>query len=280
MGGKQSLVAILLSLLPNNFNKYVEVFGGGGALLFHKVPENHFEIYNDLNHLLVNMYFCIREYPEEFIAELEFTLNSRFDFKNNRKILHEPFVIPNVKMAAKYYQVVLQSYAAGVTSFGGAPRSVWSRFPAIRAASGRLQNVVIENKDFESLFLQHDQPGTFSYLDPPYFNAENCYEIVGFKIEDHYRLFELLMNALGYVMVSYNNCPEIINLYSKPGFMIIAITRLNNIAQRYESGKQYGELIIGNYDLLEREKSCKQLTLFGDTQTNLDERNVIYNGIY
>ena len=35
------------------------------------------------------------------------------------------------------------------------------------------------------------------------------------------------------------------------------------MAQRYEAGKQFGELLIGNYDLFERERNKpQQLTLF------------------
>ena len=36
------------------------------------------------------------------------------------------------------------------------------------------------------------------------------------------------------------------------------------MAQRYEAGKEFKELLIGNYDLYEREKmKPKQLTFFG-----------------
>ena len=280
MGGKQALAEILCTLFPLEFEKYVEVFGGGGALLFHKPPEIHTEIYNDINHLLVNLFRCIREQPEALIAELEYTLNSRLDFFYNRRVLKDDFTIPDVKMAAKYYQVVQQSYAAGVTSFGGSPRSMWSRFPAIRAASTRLQNVVIENKDFEALFAQQDQPGVLLYFDPPYYEAEDCYENAGFTSADHDRLHGLLAQAKGFILLSYNHCPQIVELYSRPGFMIYATSRLSNMAQRFEGGKQYGELIIGNYDLLLRDRECRQLSLFGDTQSIIDERNVIYNGIH
>jgi DNA adenine methylase len=279
MGGKQALTAILVSLFPQFFQKYVEVFGGGGALLFHKDPDSHHEIYNDKNHLLCNFFRCVREFPEPLIAALEFTLNSREDFRYNREILRQAFEIPDVKMAAKYYQNVLQSYAAGVTSFGGAPRSMWSRFPAILAASARLQNVVIENKDFEPLFLQHDATDTLFYCDPPYFETEDYYENVGFTKDDHFRLFELISQATGKILLGYNHCDEIMELYAKPGFMILAATRLNNIAQRYEGGKQYGELIIGNYDLFAKINSSRQMTLWGEAESEIDERNVIFNGI-
>ena len=279
MGGKQALTETLCALFPPEFTKYVEVFGGGGALLFHKPPEGHHEVYNDKNHLLVNLFRCIREHPHELIDELTFTLNAREDFVHNRLKLKEVFEIPDIKMAAKYYQTVLQSYAAGVTSFGGAPRGLWSRFPAVLSACARLQSVVVENKDFEKLILQHDSENTFFYLDPPYYKTEDYYENVGFDKHDHVRLYELLMSNKGKWLLSYNDCEYIRDLYSKTGLMIYATERINNIALRYAKGKKYGELIIGNYDLLERNNSTKQLTLFGEAENKwISERNVIYNG--
>ncbi|MGI6262088.1 MAG: DNA adenine methylase, partial [Acutalibacteraceae bacterium] len=45
------------------YGTYIEVFGGGGWILFHKPPGNDFEVYNDFNGLLVNLYRCVREKP-------------------------------------------------------------------------------------------------------------------------------------------------------------------------------------------------------------------------
>lgn len=53
----------------------------------------------------------------------------------------------------------------------------------------------------------------------------------------------------GKFFLSYNDCPQIRQLYSREGIMIESTTRLSNIAQRYDSGKQYPELlIIGNIE--------------------------------
>lgn len=52
---------------------------------------------------------------------------------------------------------------------------------------------------------------------------------------------------------SYNDCAEIRELYD--GFHVFDFTRVHSMAQRYEAGKEFKELLIGNYDLFEREKS-------------------------
>lgn len=48
---------------PLLYERYVEVFGGGGWVLFHKPRRNDYEVYNDFNGLLVNLYRCVREQP-------------------------------------------------------------------------------------------------------------------------------------------------------------------------------------------------------------------------
>ena len=70
------------------------------------------------------------------------------------------------------------------------------------------------------------------------------------------------MGIKGKFLLSYNDCPEIRKLYSKEGIMIESTTRLSNIAQRFDAGKQYPELLISNYDTYEEGVLARQLTLF------------------
>lgn len=85
---------------------------------------------------------------------------------------------------------------------------------------------------------------------------------VGFTEKDHERLANCLCSIQGKFLLSYNDCPQIRDLYSKPGIMIESTSRLDNIAQRYEAGKQYSELLISNYDTAEWLESCRQMSLF------------------
>lgn len=80
IGGKKSLRELIVTLFPLYYERYIEVFGGGGWILFHKPPGNDFEVYNDFNGLLVNLYRCVREKPEELIDALRYVLNARADF--------------------------------------------------------------------------------------------------------------------------------------------------------------------------------------------------------
>ena len=62
--------------------------------------------------------------------------------------------------------------------------------------------------------------------------------------------------------MSYNDCPEIREIWDQPNIQIEEISRLNNLAQRYEGGCQYAELLISNYDTTQRVGAVNQLSFF------------------
>ena len=279
IGGKKALREEIVARFPLNYSRYIEVFGGGGWILFHKDPGRVFEVYNDFNPNLANLYRCVRDHPEELQEELRYVLNSRLDFDYMKKMMHSGTVLTDIKRAAYFYQLIRYSYASGLDSYGGQPHSMWNNFPLIHQACQRLQRVVIENKDFEKLIRQYDRPESFFYCDPPYYETEDYYQDVGFTRKDHERLANALCTMQGKFLLSYNDCPEIRELYSRPGIIIESTTRLSNIAQRYEAGKQYAELLISNYDTIERINSQIQLSLFdslGESQRILRERKIVW----
>lgn len=280
VGGKKALRDEILARFPRNYKRYIEVFGGAGWVLFHKPPGNDFEVFNDFNGNLVNLYRCVREQPEALRDELRYMLNSRLDFEYMKQMLHSQAVLPDVRRAAYYYALIRYSYAAGTSTFGSQPHAMWNNFPLIESAAGRLQKVVIENKDCVKLIRQYDRPESFFYCDPPYYNADQYYEAVSTDGFDHAGLADALLGIKGKFLLSYNDCPEIRALYDRPGIVIEGISRLSNIAQRYENGKQYPELLISNYDTTELARSFVQLTLFDrlDSQEILNER-ILYHEI-
>lgn len=247
-------------------------------MLFHKPPGKDFEVYNDFNGLLTNLYRCVRDSPNELQAEMKYMLNSRIDFLHMKEILKSNTELPDIKRAAYFYALVRYSYGSGADDFACQPHSMWNNFPIIDAASHRLQRVVVENKDCEKLIRQYDRTESFFYCDPPYYKTENYYMGGGFGRNDHKRLADVLCNINGKFLLSYNDCEEIRELYNRPGILVEGITRLSNLAQRYEGGKEYPELFISNYDTREFLNSCVQMSLFKEyTNQLIGERKIIYD---
>jgi len=246
------------------------VFGGGGWVMFNKPPGMDFEVYNDFNSNLANLYRCVRDKPNKLKYKLRYCLNSREDF-NWIVSLHKRGIfqrLNDVDRAAKFYQLIRYSYASSLDSFGSQPHSIWSDFPQIDMASRRLQKVIVENKDFEKLIRQYDRPVSFFYCDPPYFATENYYKDVSFTTKDHIRLRDTLSSSKGKFLVSYNDCPEIREIWNQPGIYIEETSRMNNLAQRYEGGSEYAELFISNYNTSERKKAIEQMSFFDEIYDN------------
>ena len=249
-------------------------------------PPDPFEVYNDFDRNLVNLFHCMKERTMATVRELGFcNPNSRADFMAIKKFFqHEQFddkflaegiemteiLFPppaaedlqairqritkdyDVRRAAMYLKLLRYSYSSGKKSFASQPFDLRRLFGLIQQLENRLANVVVENQDFETLIHHYDRPDTFFYLDPPYFSTEDMYA-VEFAWADHVRLRDVAKDMQGRFLLSYNDCAEIRELYD--GFPVFDFKRVHSMAQRYEAGKEFKELLIGNYDLFEREKA-------------------------
>lgn len=208
-------------------------------------------------------FLTMEEFKSEHLAE-ELEIATHFlkepEAAEIRDILMERAAVGDVKRAAAFYKIIRYSYGSGCTSYGCQPFDIRKTFTIIWEANRRLKDTVIENKDFEALIRQYDRPNAFFYCDPPYFETEGHYEVV-FRKEDHVRLRDTLKGIQGKFMVSYNDCAYIRELYQD--FQIEAVTRINNLAQRYDNGSEFPEVLIANYDMEERKKSMPmQMNLF------------------
>lgn len=294
VGNKTAILHILYALFPPQYGRFIDVFGGSGSVLLGNPEICPFEVYNDFDRNLANLFRCMKERTMAVIRELGFChLNSREDFiairhffENEQfddKYLSEELRLTqimfppleakeltemrkritldyDVRRAAMFLKLLRFSYSSSGKSYASQPFDIQKLFGLISQLQDRMANVVVENQDFETLIKHYDRPDAFFYLDPPYFSTEDMYEI-GFEWDDHVRLRDTLKNIKGKFLLSYNDCEEIRKLYN--GFSVFDFARTHSMAQRYEAGKEFKELLIGNYDLYEREKAKpQQLTLF------------------
>lgn len=294
VGGKKALRSLIYQRMPKEYGRYIEVFGGGGWVLFGKPPGAGMEVYNDFNADLVNLFRCVRDRPFALLKELNFLpLNGRDEFNVLKKylekeeftseylreeleladnclsppqfeeiksILIENATMSDVKRAAAFFKLIRYSYGSGCTSYSCQPFDIRKTFHLIWSGSRRLKDTVIENKDFEALIRQYDRDNAFFYCDPPYFETEGHYA-VEFRREDHARLRDTLAGCQGKWLVSYNDCEYIRELYKD--YQIEAVSRINNLAQRYDNGCEFPEVLISNYDTSERMRDIPtQIGLF------------------
>lgn len=245
IGGKKLLRNKILSLFSEKkeFNRYVEVFGGAGWVLFASERHAETEVYNDMDGRLVNLFRCVKYHPDALQKELEFTLNSREQFFDAREQA-EVRGMTDIQRAARFYVLIKESFGIDLRSFGMRTRDMERAVNYLEKASERLRSVVIEHQDFEKVIKNHDRETTLFYLDPPYYGTESYYT-EKFPQEDHIRLKNLLDGIKGKFILSYNDCGYIRGLYKDYG--ITETDRAHNLVGGGKTKPRYKEVLVKNF---------------------------------
>ncbi len=251
-GGKQREIAEIKPFIPEDFDRYVEPFLGGGALFFHLDPPR--ALVNDLNRGLMNFYRGVRDNFETLSSELRYLSE---EYEENRKAFeklkaaHPEETVPDAN-EARYYEMRAMfngaeespwSWAAlyyyiNKTAYSGmirynkrgeynVPYGRYRHLPVdsvTRQHADALARAEVTDGDFQQV-LNACTPKDFVFLDPPYDCAFSDYgnpELRGsFSISEHERLAE-----------SFFSLPC-------PGLMVIGRTDLTD--------RLYGAHIVHEY---------------------------------
>lgn len=240
IGGKRLLRKKICSNFPDNktYDRYIEVFGGGGWVLFTRDKHAELEVYNDADGELVNLMRCIKFHCGELQREIEGYYNSREMFLDAINQLNcRGFT--DIQRAARYFLKIRLSFGSDGKTFGCSKKPLYSSADYLTTVSERFKSVLIEQKDFENLIKVYDRPTALFYCDPPYHNTEKYYD-VPFSESDHLRLFSALSSIKGRFLLSYNDDDFIRALYKD--YIIVPVERNNNM-----SSGNFKELLIKNY---------------------------------
>lgn len=244
IGGKKALRGKILEAFPEEgYERYIEVFGGAGWVLFASDKHAPLEVYNDMDGNLVNLFRCVKYHPDALKQELNFLLMSREQFFDAREQI-KASGLTDIQRAARFFILIKESFGSDLRSFGTAKRNLENAVEYLSKVSSRLQNVVIENLDFEQLIKTYDRERAFFYCDPPYYLTEKYYE-EKFAPEDHLRLKHCLEGIKGKFLLSYNDCDYIRELYK--GYTISEVERSHNLVIKDNKKPRYQEVLISNY---------------------------------
>jgi len=247
MGGKLLLTRKIIPLIPEH-QCYCEVFTGASWLLFRK-EESDVEIINDINSDLVTLYRVIKLHLEEFIRYLKWILVARDEFERFK--IEEPESLTDIQRAVRFYYLLRNGYGGKIhkPTFNIAATKR-PNFNLLRieenlsAAHLRLCRVYIENKPYETILKRYDRPGTFFYVDPPYYKYEDYYGPGIFSRDDFTLLASFLSTIQGKFIMSINDVPEIRKLFKN--FHIEAAATSYSAAGA-DKKKKVTELLIMNY---------------------------------
>jgi DNA adenine methylase len=246
VGGKQQLKNKIYAHFPINYKNlnYIEVFGGAGSLLFKKAKSN-FEIFNDIDKNITNLFKSVQlDYQEVEKIAYELKINKEFFeiYKKEYTFIKSEDEI-DFRCAALFLYLKKFSYGSKMKDFTTCQKS-----KKILATGGlkqhaeRIKNVNILNLDFKKIITKYDNLDSFFYIDPPYLGGEKMYKNEKcFNEKNHMELSALLKNIKGKFVLSYNDTEAINHLYTN--FDIIKVERSNSLA----TGTIYKELIIKNF---------------------------------
>ncbi len=247
IGGKSRLRKYIIPLIPQNAERYIEVFGGAAWVMFgkEKIP-GQMEVYNDVNGNLVNLYLQIKNNCAELRKELDW-LQSREIFHRYRDDIAMETNLSDVQRAARFWYIIKCSFGANMNSFATAGKNLVDPADELPLYRDRLKNVIIENRDFEQIIKTYDRTTACFFLDPPYVETEMYYKtrLNCFKMADHNRLRTVLKGVKGRFILTYNDSPFIRKMYAE--YNIRGVSRFNLLSPTGENRAEFKEVIITNF---------------------------------
>lgn len=157
---------------------YVEPFGGAASVLMRK-PRAYFEVYNDLDGDIVNVFRVLRapELADRLRQQLELTPFAREEFFGSYESSDDPVERARRTIVRTMMGHGTTSRRKGRTGFRGKSKrgwgstgaGDWTTYPQhIAAFIERLRGVVIEQRAALDVIRVYDDADTLFYVDPPY----------------------------------------------------------------------------------------------------------------
>ena len=256
-GGKYEMSKTLIPLLPPH-ERYFEVFAGGLSMFFRK-SKAKWNVLNDIDRNIVNLYICVIEKYDELVHYLFWIPKSRDLFVNYRDEIkaEKEFEIPDPYQAAKYFYAIRYSFNKLIHTPFAMNKDLNKNFDMELEYSRKfIGGSTIENLDFEELVRRYKpRKGDLWYLDPPYFIAtekakqKRDYYMNTFNADDHLRMKEAvdrIDEGGAYFMVSYDYREEVYELYKNYNVQTINIKYAGATDEHRSKGRK--EYVITNYE--------------------------------
>lgn len=176
-GGKWRIAPWIISFFPPH-RVYVEPYGGGASVLMRK-PRSDFEVYNDLDGDVVNVFRVLRDPATAGVLreQLRLTPWARREFEQSYERSDDAVEQARRTIVRCFMGHGSSSRRANRTGFRAASHphrrgggfGDWRGYhDAIDSFVDRLQGIVIEERPALDIIARHDAVDTLLYVDPPY----------------------------------------------------------------------------------------------------------------
>lgn len=213
-GSKTKLAAQIVDLLPEH-RVYVEPFLGSAAV-FLKKPPSPFEILNDKDGEVVNVFRVIRDRPEELARAIALTPYAEEELHAAHATSGEG--LDPVERARRFLARCWMAHSArqtgrpslGVARAGKNPVRVFNDLPGrILSAASRLKDAQIVCREAVDVIRANRHEDTLVYADPPYVVSTRSPNLYRYEMSDadHELLLETLLAHPGPVALSGFDSP-------------------------------------------------------------------------
>ena len=227
-GGKSLAVGHVIELLPDNIQRVVSPFFGGGSIEIAISKYLGLEVIGyDIFDILVNYWKYQIENPEILYEKLKELEPNKETFERIRLILNEVWK-KNIKLdpltlAVDFVYNFNLSYGPGFMGWASDIYLNQNRYEKMieKIRDFKPGNLKVECADFQEVIKKH--PNDFLYCDPPYYLGEGSKMFRGIypmrNIPVHHNGFkhdvlrDLLKEHKGGFILSYNDCPTIREYY-------------------------------------------------------------------
>ena len=274
-GGKSREIHRFLQYIPEDFNRYIEPFFGGGSVYFFIEPDS--AILNDINVRLMTFYIQLRnQYPlmRRQLDEIQRLYEQNQVEYKILKARHPEERVPNANEELYYHMRDLfnhpdSSYLDGVVYFfinktaysgmirynnSGEYNVPFGRYPNLntrlvtRQHSELLQRAELYTLDYSRIF-DMAQEDDFIFLDPPYDCVFNDYGNIdmmnGFDESEHRRLADDFKKLKCRALMIIGKTPLTEELYGDYIFDEYYKNYSVNIKNRFKNDRMH--IVVKNY---------------------------------
>lgn len=182
---------------------YVEPYGGGANLLFCK-KRSKFEVFNDINYDLIDIFRAIRDEPSELMKRLS---SQKCTVENFEKASSKKDFVDYMDHAVNdlFLRKISANGAKEKFSKPSNPETWKKNIKEINEYSKRIKDVYILNKQALDIIEKFNIDDSFVYCDPPYLHENKVSKTVyssEMTPECHMKLYQLLDNFKGKAIIS------------------------------------------------------------------------------
>jgi len=241
LGNKKKIAKEIQKYFPPH-KIYIEPFFGAGGMFFNK-PKAKYNIVNDLDSDVFNLFQCVMNRREE-LEKAFYLMPIHSDlleyWKHNQET--EP-----IKKALRFLLLSNFTFLGKMDCLSFGPKNPKKQFyKFFDFTFNFLENVQFNNTDFRKFFKsfeiqKNNEKIYFIYCDPPYINTVNKYE-EGFNKNDCLDLFNALnKTGVNWAYSEFNN-PFILDQAKTRGLNVHIIGERQNLKNRRT------EILITNYE--------------------------------